>query len=121
VHRNDLGLRKSVRGLDGIFHVHGEMKGALLGGAHEQQHDAEAEAARQLGDAIEPERVAGDIIVGPSSKLSRKPTTSPDKGSMPAGPCRAGVAVTHSAHAARPTALPPSRCALATVVKTCPG
>jgi hypothetical protein len=62
VHRNDLGLQKSVRGLHGIVHVHGEMKGAApLGGAREQQHDAGAEAARQLGDAIEPERVAGDI------------------------------------------------------------
>jgi hypothetical protein len=26
-----------------------------------------------------------------SEKLTTKPITSPDKGSMPAGPCRAGV------------------------------
>src|SRR5262245_9684673 len=56
-----------------------------------------------------------------------KPITSPDKGSMPAGPCRAGVAVIRNVapsgllifvlcHGANPSAGVPSRCAPACVV-----
>ena len=57
-----------------------------------------------------------------------KPITSPDSGSMPAGPWRAGVAVmvndwppffnSVDAQGAKPSVLPPSRFAPASVVST---
>ena len=63
-----------------------------------------------------------------SEKLTTKPITSPDKGSMPAGPCRDGVAVIRNVapsgllicvlcHGANPSAGVPSRCAPASVPK----
>src|SRR5215469_18625542 len=117
VHRNDLGLRKSVRGLDGIVHVHGEMKGAASwrrprtttrcrggsGAPARRRHRTRACRRRHnRWPLVDAEHETDDVA----------------RQGLYAGPCRAGVAVTHSAppsdlviagasHAARPTALPP--------------
>jgi len=62
VHRHDHGIGKRARGLDGVVGIHGEMKRtAGLRRARERQHHAGLEAARDLGDAVEPHRIAADI------------------------------------------------------------
>ncbi len=62
MHRHDGRIRKRVRGLDGVVDVHREIeRPARLCRAGEQQHDAGLEATRHLGDAVIPDRVAGDV------------------------------------------------------------
>ena len=114
-----------MRCLDRIIGVHGEVErtSCACRACKEEDH-AGTKAARHLGYAIVPDRIASDVGV-PSEKLAMKPITSPDKGSMPAGPCRAGVAVIRNVapsgllifvlcHGANPSAGVPSRCAPAT-------
>ena len=87
--RNDDGIGKRARGLDGVVGVHGEMeRPAGLRRAGERQHHAGLEAARHLGDAVVPDGVAGDVdrAAALASTITTKPMTSPDKGSIPAGP-----------------------------------
>src|SRR5262245_57889707 len=61
---NDHGVGKSLCGFDGIVSVHREMKGATrLRRARKQKDDIGRKAARHLGDAVVPDRVAGDINV----------------------------------------------------------
>jgi hypothetical protein len=59
---DDERVREGVRGLDRVVRIHRQVERAAgLGGAREQQHDVDFEATRHFGDAVVPDRVAGDI------------------------------------------------------------
>ena len=62
MHRDDDGIRKGVRGLDRIVGVHRDMEApARLGGAGEQDDEGGRKPARDLGHAVVPDRIPGDI------------------------------------------------------------
>jgi hypothetical protein len=62
---HDHRICERARGLDRVVGIHGEMEGtARLRRAGKRQHHAAFEAPRDIGDAVEPGRVAADIDRG---------------------------------------------------------
>ena len=105
VQGNDHGIGERARGLNGVVGIHGEMKRtAGLRRAGERQHHAGLETPRDFRHAVVPDRVTADVdrTAACLPEVTTKPMTSPDNGSIPAGPWRAGVAVIVSECPSRP-------------------
>ena len=62
MNRNNRRVGKGMRCLDRIIRVHGEVeRTSCAGRAGEEENDAGMKAARHLGYAIVPDRIASDV------------------------------------------------------------